>query len=373
LVKIIKGIDTFKSISDQYAKDPDNIGLIFKMAKKYDDRFDPEKAVEYYKMVIAKDPQGKKGTTEHNSKKVAYTEYAEYSIGAMLIFSRTRDTGPITAFIEKYPESVLLKDAYTRLASFYRFYGKKEEALKFFEKYTAQFPGDPNALNAYVSRVIKDKNNLDRGIELSEKVKDLTRYNYNPSFMKNLAELHILKEDQEKAKEVYGDSFIQGRINNLAYSLSDYAEFWSEQGANQESAAEKMEMALLLMPDNIYLKQTAARIYLKMDRQDKALEKYGPDFIKGQQDKSDALSSYARFWAGMKKNLESALQASLKSVELDPSHYKYGTMSLVYSSLEKHAEALKAVEKAAELAGKDTARYQGQIAQIKKKIVEKKN
>lgn len=370
--KIIKGIDTFKSISEQYADDPENIELIFKMAKKYDDRFDQGKALEYYQMIIAKDPQGEKGHTEHNDQKVTYTEYAEYSIGALKIFSRSRDTKPLLTFVEKYPKSGLIKDAYMRLASFYRAYGKKEDAVEFFEKLTAKFPEDPNALNAYVARIIRNKDDLDRGIELSEKIKKLTRYNSNPYYMKSLAELYALKENQEKANEAYGDSYISGRISNLAYSLSDYAEFWSEQGANQDSAAEKMEVALQLMPDNTYLKQTAARIYLKMDRQDKALEKYGPDFIKGQQDKANSLSSYARFWAGMKKNLESALQASLKSVELDPSHYKYGTLSLVYSSLEKHTEALKAVEKAAELAGKDAVRYKGQIAQLKKKIAEKK-
>ncbi len=59
LEKALRGEDTFKSISTAYAKDPKNIDTVFKLARKYDDRFDREKSTEKYKEVIALDPEGK--------------------------------------------------------------------------------------------------------------------------------------------------------------------------------------------------------------------------------------------------------------------------------------------------------------------------
>jgi hypothetical protein len=38
LEKALRGEDTFKSIAAAYAKEPKNIDVVFKLAKKYDDR-----------------------------------------------------------------------------------------------------------------------------------------------------------------------------------------------------------------------------------------------------------------------------------------------------------------------------------------------
>jgi cytochrome c-type biogenesis protein CcmH/NrfG len=68
--------------------------------------------------------------------------------------------------------------------------------------------------------------------------------------------------------------------------------------------------------------------------------------------------------------LESALEAAKKSVELDPDAYTWDTLSRVYEKLNNYGEALKAQEKAVELAGDQAQRYQGRIKQLKK-VMEK--
>ncbi len=89
-------------------------------------------------------------------------------------------------------------------------------------------------------------------------------------------------------------------------------------------------------------------------------------------DKSSTLGSYARFWAGLGKNLESALKAAKKSVDLAPDAYNWDILSRVYEKLNNYDKALKAQEKAVELAGEQAQRYQGRINLLKKAIEKEK-
>lgn len=364
LEKTVKGIDTFKLLSEKYAQDPQNIEVVFKLAHKYDRRYDEEKATKFYNEVLALDPDGKKGTTDYGDKEVTYTEYAEFSLARLSLSSRKRDADPFKAFIKKHPESQMLEDAYMYLGSYYRYAGSKEEATQFFEEYTSKYPENPRALNYYVLRIIRDKDNLDRGIELAEKIKDIMRYNPSPSYMKNLAELYTLKEDTDKAKEAYGKDFMEGQVSNLGYNLRDYAEFWVKQKTNLDSAEDMMELAVQLKPDSLYVIRSVADLYIQLEKPEKALKIFGPEYIKDYMDNSNTLYSYARFWATQEKNLDSAFEAAKKSVELAQAPYKWDTLSLVCLKLKRYDEALEAAKKAVETAGDQAARYEKRIKEI---------
>jgi tetratricopeptide (TPR) repeat protein len=370
LDKTVKGIDTFKVLSERYSKEPKNVEVVFKLGKKYHDKYNPEKALELYKEVLAIDPDGKMGTTDfYDGKKVTYTEYAEFSIGEMSLFGRKMDAEPLKAFIKKYAQSEILKSAYSVLSFYYRSYASKEEATKFFEEYVSKYPDDPSVLNSYVSRIIRDKENIDRGIELAEKIKDIMKYNPDPSYMRNLAELYALKGDKSKAEEVFGKSFIEGKASGLAYNLYEYANFWIKQNTNTESALEMIELAVKLEPRFV---ETAAQLYVQANKPEKALEIYGPEYIKKHMDNSGELNSYAWFWANQDKNLESSLETAKKSVELAPSDYNWDTLSLIYFKLKKYEDALKAEEKAIELAGKPVPEYEKRVKDIKEAMAKEK-
>ena len=371
--KILKGIDTFKSLSEKYAKEPKNVEVVFKLAEKYDDRYDEKKALELYKQVLAIDPEGKMGTTDYREEKVSYTEYAEFSIGTIKVYSRKSDPEPLKAFVKKYPESKMLKSAYGRLSYYYRARASKEDAAAFFEDYTSRWPEDPNVLSSYVARIIRDKDKFDKGIELAEEIKDIMKYNPDPYYMKNFAELHMLKEDKDKAEEIYGKTFMERQASNLFYNLIDYANFWVRKDANVESAEEMIDLALKIRPDSGYGARRAAEIYIKLDKLDKALAVFGPEIIKEYMDQPSDLSRYARFWANQGENLESAIKAAKKAVELYPSDGTWDTVSQVYLKLRKYNEALKAAEKAMEMADEEVkARYKNRIKQIKKAQEEEK-
>ncbi|UCC40422.1 MAG: tetratricopeptide repeat protein, partial [Candidatus Aminicenantes bacterium] len=373
LEKTVKGIDTFKSLSKRYAKEPKNVEAVFKLARKWDRRYDQEKAKKLYKEVIVLDPDGKMGQTDYEEEKVTYTEYAEYSIGSLYLFGRKIDIEKMKAFILKYPESKLLKSAYGRLSSYYRSRGSKEEATQFFEEYTAKYPEDPYVLSSYISKIIRTKDNVDRGIELAEKIKDIMKYNPDPRYQKDLAELYMLKEDKEKAEKTFGKKFMEGEVSSLARSLVDYANFWVKHNTNTESAEEMMELAIKLAPDRWYMYRYAAEMYLKLNKDEKALEKFGPKFIEKFKNDANILNGYAWFRANKGKNLESALKTSKKSVDLAPSHYNWDTLSFILMKLKKYDEALKAAEKAVELSdARSKVRYQNRIKQIKRAMEKEK-
>ena len=169
----VKGIDTFKSLSERYAKNPRDAEAVFKLALKYYDHFQQDKALEKFKEGVALDPNGKSGVfiTEFEKAKVTYTEYAEYRIAlSSSRIGRKRDPQPFKSFINKYPESELLKNAYQQL-SFAMSRAPKEEATKFFEEYTKKFSNDPAVLSNWLAHIVKTKENLDKGVELAEKIR----------------------------------------------------------------------------------------------------------------------------------------------------------------------------------------------------------
>ncbi len=350
--KSVKGEETFKYYSDLYAKEPKNIDAVFNLARKYDRRYVQDKATALYKEVLVLDPDGKLGTTEYGKDRVTYTQYAEFQIAAMQVMGPggKSDSGPLKAFIQKYPEGPMVKAAYQRLSFSFRSPRPSEEGTKFFEEYVGRYPNDPQVLSSYVDYIVRTKSNIERGIELSEKINQLVKPSY-PEYVKNQAELYALKGDKTKAEELYGKEFMDDQVAMLGYNLIDYANYWVEQNANTESAVAMAELALKLRPDNTYLIQQAAGIYGKLNQTEKALVIYGPEYIGKSMDKANVLSGYARFWAGQGKNLDSAFVAARKSVELSPDEpFGWDVLSQVYLKQGNFDEALKAAQKALELA-----------------------
>jgi tetratricopeptide (TPR) repeat protein len=334
--RALQGIETFQSLSARFAKEPKNVEIIFKLASKYSRRNKPEKAAELFKQVVALDPEGKQGTTEFNNEKVTYTQNAEFNLGTTAMSSRPPDLAPLQAFVKKYAEGVLVKEAYRRMSTYYGRTAPKAEAAKFYEEYTARFPQDADAFAAWVSRIIVDKEPLDKGISLAQKAIDLTRKAVlqtkesprgNP--YQNLAQLYLLKGDKAKAAET-ADEMIKFA-----------AELPSPPGPMSGPAMSPVLMAAPM----------AARIYFDAGFPDKALAAYGPEFMMKIIDNAGMLGRYAQFWSGQGQNLESALEAAKKAIALTPDSYSpWNTMGQIYLKQKNYDEALKAAEKALSLA-----------------------
>ncbi|MGD1010411.1 MAG: hypothetical protein ABR951_09700 [Candidatus Aminicenantales bacterium] len=373
--KSLKGIDTYKALNERYAKEPKNVEVLYKLAEKDESRYSPDltkKAEDLYKQIVALDPEGKAGATtfEYLKATVPYTQAAEYNLGRMVAFGRKPDPAPLRAFITKYPQSPLVKSAYEYLGNYYQYYAAKGDAAKFFDEYTAKYPQEASALNSYVERIIKDKEPLDKGIELAEKTKEIAGYPQNPNYQQNLAQLYVLKGDPAKADEEYGKDFIEGYVSNAVYALTGYANFWLEQNKNLESAESAADLAVKMAPaSQWYTLQTVAGIYVKLNKTDKALAVYGPEFINKNTGDQSVLASYASFWSRQEKNLESALEAARKSVELTSDYYNNYTLANILFKTKKYDEALKSAEKAVELVRPMAVKYEGFSTQQYEKLV----
>jgi tetratricopeptide (TPR) repeat protein len=334
--RALQGIETFQSLSAQFENEPKNVEIIFKLAGKYSRRNKPEKAADLYKQVIAIDPEGRQGTTEFNNEKVTYTQNAEFNLGTTAMSSRPPDLAPLQSFVKKYSGGVLVKEAYSRMSAYYGRTAPKEDAAKFYEEYTARFPQDADAYAGWVSRIILDKEPLDKGITLAQKAIDLTRKAIgqtkeaprgNP--YQSLAQLYLLKGDKAKAAETADE------IIKFAAGLP---------GPSGPMSGTAMSPVLMAAP-------TAARVYVEAGYPDKALATYGPEFMKKIMENSAMLGRYAQFWSGQAQNLESALEAAKKAIALTPDSYSsWNTMGQIYLKQKNYDEALKAAEKALSLA-----------------------
>jgi tetratricopeptide (TPR) repeat protein len=288
----------------------------------------------------------------------------------MVAFGRKPDPAPLQAFIKKYPASPLVKNAYSYLTYYYTSQASKEEATKFFEEYTAKYPDNKDALGAYVERIIRDKEPVDKGVALAEKLKELTGYPRNPEYEYYLAQLYILKGDPAKADEEYGKDFIDGYVSNAVYALTGYADFWVEQNKNLESVEAMADLAAKMAPPSQwYTLQTVAGIFTKLKKTDKALAVYGPDFIKKNGSDQSILASYAAFWSRQGANLDSALEAARKSVELTSDYYNNYTLANILFKLKKYQEAQPFAEKAVEQAKALAVKYPGFSTQQYDKLV----
>jgi hypothetical protein len=202
--KIIKGEGTYKALNAAYSKNPKDVAVVFELGRKWGERYDAEKSAQMYKDVIALDPEGRMGQTLFEEAKVSYTQAAEFQLGQAALQSRRGKPEPaaLLAFIKKYPEGPLVKSAYARLAGV--FYGRsapKAEAAPFFEEYGGRYPKDYAALSAWVRRIIMDKEPLDKGLELTRRLIEMGDGPTRASAYQSQAQLYLLKGDKAKAAE----------------------------------------------------------------------------------------------------------------------------------------------------------------------------
>jgi tetratricopeptide (TPR) repeat protein len=361
-----------------YAKNPKDVAAVFGLARKWTDRYDAFKAEEKYKEVIALDPDGKAGSYADGDTFVTapYTEHAKYYLADASFAGPKPDMAPLKAFIAENPQSRLVRQAYMTLASYHASRSPKPEAEAFFAEYTARFPDDPAPLTTWMRRIIRDKGPLDKGAEIAVRLRELTLANPNPSTNQMIARFYDLAGNPSEAGEAYGTAFMERRVQSLASNLLAYANYWSDKKENLESAKAMTETALKIGPNDTYFLRDAASVFLKAGDDTRALEIFGPAwFEKKAAEKSDRdISGYVQFWTRQGKNLDSALAAARKAVELQPKAYYYwSVLSDVYAKTGNKAEAIKAAEKAVELAeGSPKPAMQKKLDALKGPAPEKK-
>jgi tetratricopeptide (TPR) repeat protein len=312
-------------------------------------------------------------TYESLKATVPYTQAAEFQLAQEAVYARKPDPAPFQAFIKKYLQSPLVKTAYSYLTNYYGRSASAEEAAKFFDDYTAKFPDDKDALNAYVERIIRDKGPVDKGLAMAEKLKEMAGYPQNANYQENLAQLSMLKDDPAKAAEEYGSDFAESYGATVVSSLNTYVNFWIDHGQNLESAEDMADILAAIIRTGkdapSYMFAQVATLFAKLKKMDKALGLYGPEYAKRFWDDPSALSSYASFWSRQGTNLESGLAAVRRSVGLSSGYSNNFVLGQILFKMKDYGEALKAAEKAVELVKPMAVKYEGFATQQYENLV----
>ncbi len=350
----LAGVDTYVDLTARFAKNPNDVAVVFKLAAKTANRLTPEmgaQSKQFYEKILTMNLQGQAASyyDEDYEATIPYVEAAQFALAQTTVFGREPDPAAMVKFVKDHPESPMTKTGYRYLTYYYGQAATQEAADKFFDEYNAKFPGDRDALAAYVERIIKDKGPVDKGLEMAEKLKKMAGYPPNPAFEQYLADLYILKGDPAKADGEYGKDFLDTYASNSFYSLIGFADFWADQGRNLESAEAAADLALKFKPDDWFAYAETANIYAKVGKDDKALSVYGPGFVKKFGDDQLPLVNYAIFWTNAGKNLDSALDAARRSVELRPDYFNYFTLGQTLLRMKRYDEALAAAQKAVDL------------------------
>jgi thioredoxin-like negative regulator of GroEL len=350
--KALAGVDSFKALAAAHAANPKDVPSAFKLGRKFAERARDEDALRLFRSVVALDPEGKAGsfTPDYLKAPVAYLEYAEYEI-ARIPLQGKRDPAGMRAFLKKYPDGPMARMAYSFLDIFFIGTAPEAEADAFYAEYTSKFPAETYVLQKWLGRKVKDKANLEKGRALAERLEELTRNNPDPYAQAVMAEYYLAAGDKAKAEELFGRPFYESYVSNLAFGLLEFAAFWAERGENLDNAEAAAEAALKVHPDYLYARQQAASVYLKLGREAKAFEVFGPAFAIKFWDEPGELRSYIYFWTQQGKNLDGALAAARRTLELRPrAYYHWSALSDLLLKMGNRAEAITAAEKAVEFA-----------------------
>ncbi len=351
----MEGKDTAAALEGLHAREPGNPEPLIKLAGKYQERQDREKALELSQKALALDPKGTRMMRRENGEVVSFKEMAEYQYArTFMVTFGLMDHQHLRDFIKKYPSSPLVRDAYLDVLRML-FIG--EEGEEIYGKMIERFPHDPelaNRLAEFLGMI-----GLGEGID---KILDLSLgFSTNalrtaesvslPATAKYLAQLQILKGNPEKAEETYGSGFLAAQVDSTIESLMEYAEFWVEQKRNEKDAEAAIDLALGLNPGKQGLKRRASVLFNSLGKMDKALEIYGPEFLKTVQTSPADLFSYFNLWTRKKANETSAFEALDRLLELEPEsvYYRSVTASVLWTT--GHQDRARAVFGAEFLAG----------------------
>ena len=328
VLKVQKGEDTFRVLGARLSADPKNVPLMMQVARKYENRFVNDKALALYKEILALDPEGRAGTTDYNETAVPCADYADFQI-ALADGNKAEDPAPFLAFAARRPTSPLAREAYRRCSYLFLTGRNKDEAFKFFEDGLAKYPNDPLLTFYYLQRIVRDRDNLDRGLALA---REAGLYSSLSNMIPRLAaQIRVLKGDADSAEAAYGPDYVDGLLSNTVSSLQGYAQFWAGQNKNMDSALKAVDLAMDLQPDNAYTAYSAAGFYIRAALPEKADAVYGPAYAEKHKDDAQALALYASFWSQQKKHPESvsAAEAAVRLKPDDPNILQMAARALI--------------------------------------------
>ena len=267
LVAAAQGGKTYYALSQAYSQDADNLETMVWLLKKFELRRDLVNGIAFAEKIIARADDAKQIMVPFGPDKTEISgyEFAQYA----MTYSAPEYA---KSFCEEFPESVMRPQLFRNLSRFLSNPEMGETALDICEGLFEKYPGDPELAGRYISYCAGSGKHLDRALEVAGSVYQTGPGSRERWIAANYAKLLLLKENVEKAQEVYGENFVElFTAGKDAHNLNGYAWFWAVEGRNLASAKSAAEKSIEF-EDDANTWDTLSMVYWKMGEHQKAIE-----------------------------------------------------------------------------------------------------
>lgn len=247
--------------------DPDDLTLNAKIAQYYVERYAPQLAQPYVEVILENPEKAKRleMTTEDGETVSAYE-------GAM--FAETwQGVEEVMGFVALYPESPLLDRALSNLQRYLRNPTTRAETVEAYERLLKAWPSKPVLVAPILRYHASEMGDVEKGLEIARRAWQIDDDIFTSGMRANYADLLLKADDEEKALEVYGPSYVEQHLEgDDANVLNAYAWFWALRDTNLESALKAAKKAVELSPQDANIHDTLGMVYWKMGELEKAVE-----------------------------------------------------------------------------------------------------
>lgn len=201
---LTEGKNTLSDILSRKEKNPEDVDINYKLAKKYMSRQENDKALPCFRKVLELDPEDTKG---HKS---------EASYNLVLHEARAnKNIEPLKAFIVTNSEEKYLTSSYATLANHYQRARDTEKVIETYDEALQKMPENSTIMFYFASTIISNKieNLYPKALELIQKVKSLdpelemSTYFVMTQYYQNLDDTEKVVETLEEAIKKFPQSF----------------------------------------------------------------------------------------------------------------------------------------------------------------------
>jgi tetratricopeptide (TPR) repeat protein len=184
------GKNTLPVLLSDLENDASDVETNYKLAEKYNDRYEVEKAQSYFDKVLKLDPEDKKGHKVEATSQIA------------LFQARS-----LKAFIASNPDDEYLLSSYRTLASYYGRKKENENIIATYEEALQKMPENAKLMYYYASAVFdyQIESHYEKGLELNDKAKALDSDLEEDAFY-NLIQYYQNIDDKEKIITAYKEA-----------------------------------------------------------------------------------------------------------------------------------------------------------------------
>lgn len=258
----VAGVNTLPALLSELETNKEDVETNYKLAKKYQTRYELAKAFPHFEKVLELDADDTKGYFEESSYERA------------IYLARTKqDPEPLKAFIATDPDEKYLVDAYTTLAYAYQRKKEFEKVPAVYDEALAKLPDSARLMYSYASAIFRGKMEdlYEKGLELNTKAKSLDK-NLEMATTLNLVAYYTNIGNTEKLIETF-ESGVKDNPDSSGLKYT-YASTIAQQKieSKYDYAIELLNKELEEDPKAGYMWYALSQIYKNKNEKPKAID-----------------------------------------------------------------------------------------------------